>query len=97
MALQIDKRHLTNCPWPLESIGDSLGGAYVNIDDSLGDAYVNIGDSLGGAYVKISNGIGGAYVKIGDGMGSAYFLALKIKIAPPPQVMSSSVVSWGVM
>ncbi|KAF3684468.1 hypothetical protein FXO38_00255 [Capsicum annuum] len=62
MTFQSDKRCLTNRPWPLESIGDSLGGAYVNIGDSLGAAYVNIGDSLGGAYVKIDYGMGGAYV-----------------------------------
>ncbi|PHT97563.1 hypothetical protein BC332_33519 [Capsicum chinense] len=72
MALQSDKRHLTNRPWPLESIGDSLGGAYVNTGDSVGSAYVNIGDSLDGTYMKIGDGIDGAYVKIGDGMGGAY-------------------------
>lgn len=63
MAFQSDKRRLTNRPWPLESIGDSLGGAYVNVGDSLGGAYVNIGDSLGGAYVKIGDGMEGAYVR----------------------------------
>ncbi|PHU18430.1 hypothetical protein BC332_14125 [Capsicum chinense] len=63
IALQSDKRRLTNRPWPLESIGNSLGGAYVNIGDSLGGAYVNIGDILGGAYVNIGNGMGGAYVR----------------------------------
>ncbi|KAF3675344.1 hypothetical protein FXO38_04790 [Capsicum annuum] len=63
MALQSDKRRLTNRPWPLESIGNSLGGAYVNIGDSLGGTYANIGDSLGGAYVNIGNGMGGAYAR----------------------------------
>ncbi|KAF3643286.1 hypothetical protein FXO38_20699 [Capsicum annuum] len=63
MAFQSDKRRLTNRSWPRESIGKSLGGAYVNIGDSLRDAYVNIGDSLGGGYVNIGNGMGGAYVK----------------------------------
>ncbi|PHT61412.1 hypothetical protein T459_34752 [Capsicum annuum] len=62
MTFQSDKRRLTNRPWPLESIGDSLDGAYVNIGDSLGGAYVNIGDSLGGTYVIISDGMGSAYV-----------------------------------
>ena len=55
MALQSDKRRLTNRPWPLESIGNSLGDAYVNIGDSLGGAYVNIGNGMGGAYVKNSS------------------------------------------
>ena len=54
MAFQSDKRSLTNRPWPLESIGDSLGGAYVNIGDTLGGTYVNIRDGMGGAYVRDS-------------------------------------------
>ena len=72
MAFQSDKQCLTNRPWPLESIGDSLGSAYVNIGDSLGGAYVNIGDSLGGAYVNIGDSLGSAYMNIGNGMGGAY-------------------------
>ena len=52
MALQGYKRHLTNRPRPLESIGNNLGGAYLNIGDSLGGAYVNIGNGMGGTYVK---------------------------------------------
>ncbi|PHU18704.1 hypothetical protein BC332_14399 [Capsicum chinense] len=51
MALQSDKRCLTNHPWPLENIGNSLGDAYVNIGDSLGGTYANIGNGMGGAYV----------------------------------------------
>ncbi|KAF3664192.1 hypothetical protein FXO38_10266 [Capsicum annuum] len=64
MTFQSDKRRLTNHPWPLESIGDSLGGAYVNIGDSLGGAYVKIGDGMGGAYMKIGDGMGGAYIGV---------------------------------
>ncbi|PHT85148.1 hypothetical protein T459_07254 [Capsicum annuum] len=64
MTFQSDKQRLINRPWPLESIGDSLGGAYVNIGDSLGGAYVNIGDSLGGAYVIIDDVMGGAYIGV---------------------------------
>ena len=52
MALQSDKCRLTNRPWPLESIGNSLGGAYVNIGDSLGGTYVKIGNVIGDAYVR---------------------------------------------
>ena len=63
MVLQSDKRCLTNRPWPLEIIGNSLGGVYVNIGGSLGSAYEKIGDILGGAYVNIGNGTGGAYVR----------------------------------
>ncbi|KAF3623178.1 hypothetical protein FXO38_30900 [Capsicum annuum] len=64
MTFQSDKQRLINRPWPLESIGDSLGGAYVNIGDSLGGAYVNTGDSLGGAYVIIDDVMGGAYIGV---------------------------------
>ena len=55
MAFQSNMRRQTNRTWPLESLGDSLGGAYVNIGDSLGGAYVNIGDGMDGAYVNISS------------------------------------------
>ena len=57
MAFQSSMRHLTNRTWPLESIGVSIG-------DSIGGAYVNIGDSIGGAYVKIGDSIGSSYVKV---------------------------------
>ena len=46
MALQSDKRRLTNRPWPLENIGDSLGGAYVNIGNGMGGAYVRNSNDL---------------------------------------------------
>ena len=55
MAFQSDMHRLTNHPWPLETIGNSLGGAYVNIGDNLGGAYENIGDGMGNAYVKVSS------------------------------------------
>ena len=54
MSFQSDMRRLINCPRPLESIGNRLGGAYVNIGDSLGGTYVNIGNGMSGAYVRNS-------------------------------------------
>ncbi|KAF3678778.1 hypothetical protein FXO37_04159 [Capsicum annuum] len=46
MAFQSDMRRLTNRPWPLESIRDRLGGAYVNIGDGMGGAYVKNSSDL---------------------------------------------------
>ena len=53
--MEIRVRRLTNRTWPLESIYDSIYGAYVNIGDSICGAYVNIRDSIRGAYVLVSS------------------------------------------
>ena len=46
MASQSDMHRLTNRPLPLESIGNSLGGTYVNIGDGMGGAYVKNSSDL---------------------------------------------------
>ena len=72
MALQSRVRRLTNRTWPLESICDSICGAYVNIGDIICGAYVNIGDMICGAYVNIGDIICGTYVMVSSDLNTPF-------------------------